>query len=100
MKHTIINAMALAMLFGIGQIASAADGKAVYDKSCASCHKPGLLKAPKTGDAAACEILKKAGLDGLTASVIKGKGVMPPKGGAASDADAKASVEYMLAQCK
>jgi cytochrome c5 len=101
MKHAIISALASALLFGIGQIAAAADGKAVYDKSCTSCHKTGLLKAPKTGDAAACETLKKTGLDGLTASIIKGKGViMPPKGGAASDADAKAGVEYMLAQCK
>jgi len=25
---------------------------------------------------------------------------MPPKGGAASDADAKVAVEYILAQCK
>jgi cytochrome c5 len=100
MKHAIISSMALAMLFGICQIAAAADGKAVYDKSCASCHKAGVMKAPKTGDAAACDTLKKAGLDGLTASVIKGKGVMPPKGGAASDTDAKAAVEYLLAQCK
>jgi cytochrome c5 len=100
MKHAIISAMGLAMLFGIGQVAAAADGKAVYDKSCAACHKSGAMKAPKTGDAAACDTLKKAGLDGLTASVIKGKGVMPPKGGAASDADAKVAVEYILAQCK
>jgi cytochrome c5 len=100
MKQVIMSVMALAMLFGFGQMAAAADGKAVYDKSCASCHKSGVMKAPKMGDAAACEALKKTGLDGLAASVIKGKGVMPPKGGAASDGDAKAAVEYMLSQCK
>jgi cytochrome c5 len=43
-----------------------------------------------------------AGVDGLTASVIKGKGAMPPKGGAgnASDADIKAAVAYMVSTVK
>jgi cytochrome c5 len=40
-------------------------------------------------------------VDALTASVIKGKGIMPPRGGSAgSDAEIKAAVEYMLAQLK
>jgi len=37
--------------------------------------------------------LIKQGADTLTASVIKGKGMMPPKGKAGSDADVKAAVE-------
>lgn len=88
------------MLFAISQTVAAADGKAVYEKSCAACHKAGILKAFKLGDAAACATLKKTGPAALTASVIKGKDVMPPRGGAASDVDVKASVEYILAQCK
>jgi len=100
MKRAIMSSMVLAMLFGISQTVAAADGKAVYEKSCAVCHKAGLMKAFKLGDAVACDTMKKTGLDALTASVIKGKGVMPPKGGAASDADVKVSAEYMLAQCK
>jgi cytochrome c5 len=32
--------------------------------------------------------------------VIKGKAPMPPKGGAASDADVQAAVDYMIAQGK
>jgi cytochrome c5 len=32
--------------------------------------------------------------------VVKGKGAMPPKGGAASDADAKAAVDYMFSKAK
>jgi cytochrome c5 len=37
----------------------------------------------------------------MTASVIKGKGAMPPKGGsAASDADIRATVEYMASAAK
>ena len=41
------------------------------------------------------------GVDGLTASAIKGKGAMPPKGGTtASDAEIKAVVAYMVASVK
>ena len=39
-----------------------------------------------------------AAADALTASVIKGKCMMPPKGKASSDAGVKAAVEYMLSQ--
>ena len=77
-----------------GGQAVAADGKAVYSKSCAGCH---AAMPPKLGDKAAFQKLKK---DAATASVIKGKGAMPPKGGAASDDDAKAAVDYMFSQAK
>lgn len=77
----------------------AADGKAVYDKSCAACH---ATLSPKLGDKVAWEPRLKQGADGLVASVLKGQGVMPAKGGYAtlSEADIKAAVEYMLAQLK
>jgi cytochrome c5 len=77
--------------------AFAADGKAVWDKSCAGCH---TMMAPKVGDKAAWAPLVKLGVDELTAVVIKGKGVMPPKGGAKSDADVRAAVEYIVGQMK
>ena len=76
---------------------AAADGKAVWDKSCAGCHK---VLAPKFGDKAAWAPLIKKGPAELTAIVIKGKAPMPPKGGAASDADVKAAVEYVIDQMK
>ena len=74
--------------------ASAADGQAVYDQNCAACHK---IMAPKTGDKAAWAPLIKQGTDALTQNVIKGKGMMPARGGHAnlSDADIKAAVQYM-----
>ena len=77
-------------------------GKALYDTSCAACHGAGVAGAPKAGDKAAWAPRLKAGVDGLTASVIKGKGAMPPKGGAmaASDADIKAAVEYLVGLAK
>ena len=73
--------------------AAAADGKTVWDKSCAGCH---AVMAPKTGDKAAWAPLVKRGAADLTASVMKGKAPMPPKGGAATEADVKAAVEYLI----
>lgn len=79
----------------------AASGEALYKQACAVCHVAGVAGAPKLGDKAAWAPRLALGLDGLTASVIKGKGAMPPKGGSgASDADIKASVAYMLASVK
>jgi|SRR3972149_1986537 len=98
MKLAIIGITTLAALCSVGQVA-AADGKAVYDKSCASCHKA-IPTAPKLGDKAAWAPLIKRGSKDLIASVIKGKAPMPPKGGAASDEDAAAAIEYMINAAK
>jgi cytochrome c5 len=92
MKRVMILAGTVAALMVSGQLA-AADGKAVFDKSCAACHK---TMKPKTGDKAAWAPLIAQGADALTASVMKGKKPMPPKGGAANEADVKAAVEYMI----
>ncbi len=96
MKRAILVVGAAAASLAMGQVA-AADGKAVYDKSCKACH---AAMKPKLGDKAAWAPLIKQGADALTASAIKGKGAMPPKGGAASDADVKAAVDYMISQAK
>lgn len=96
MKQTIVLVGTVAALMLSAQLA-AADGKAVYDKSCAGCHK---MMKPKMGDKAAWAPLIAQGADALTAAVMKGKKPMPPKGGAASEADVKAAVEYMISQNK
>jgi cytochrome c5 len=97
MKIAVITIAGFAALFSMGQVA-AADGKAVFDKTCAGCH---AAMSPKlTGEKAKWEPLLKQGKAALAASVIKGKGAMPPKGGAASDADVKAAVDYMVTQIK
>ena len=76
-------------------------GEALYKQACAVCHVAGVAGAPKFGDKAAWAARVGGGVDALTASVIKGKGAMPPKGGStASDADIKAAVAYMLAAVK
>lgn len=96
MKRIYWVAGVVAALLAAGPVA-AADGKAVYEKSCNGCH--GAMK-PKIGDKEAWAPLAKKGADALTASVIKGKGIMPPKGTAASDADVRAAVDYILSQSK
>lgn len=79
----------------------AADGKAIYTASCAACHAAGVAGAPKTGDKAAWAPRLKTGKDALYASVIKGKGAMPPKGGTSlSDAELKAAVDYLAGLAK
>ena len=76
---------------------AAGAGEALYKQACSVCHVAGVAGAPKFGDKAAWAARVGTGVDGLTASVIKGKGAMPPKGGStASDADIMAAVSYML----
>jgi cytochrome c5 len=96
MKRAILALGAVGALVASGHV-PAADGKAVYEKTCAGCHS---AMPPKFGDKAAWAPLIKKGAGALTASAIKGKGAMPPKGGAGSDADVKAAVEYMISQAK
>ena len=82
--------------------AQAADGKAVYDKTCVVCHAAGVANAPKLGDKAAWAPRIATGKDALLSSVIKGKGAMPPKAGAADlkDDEIKAAIDFMLASLK
>jgi len=79
---------------------SAASGKKLYETACIACHGTGAAGAPKFGDKAAWAPRVKAGIDAMTASAIKGKGAMPPRGTAATatDAEIRAAVEYMVAQ--
>ena len=84
------------------QKADAASGPpALFTQICQACHATGLAGAPKIGDKAAWAPRLAQGIDGLTASAIKGKGAMPPKGGStASEAEIKAVVTYMVSQAK
>ena len=97
MKLAMITISTFAALSVMGQ-AAAADGKAVFDKSCAGCHS--AMSPKMTGEKEKWEPRLKMGNAALAASVVKGKGAMPPKGGAASDEDVNAAVEYMVKQIK
>ena len=88
--------------------APAADaGKKLFETTCTGCHSAGVGGAPKFGDKAAWAPRIKQGVATLYDHALKGfqsKGnpmMMPPKGGsAASDADVKAAVDYMVAAAK
>jgi cytochrome c5 len=76
-------------------------GEALYKQACVACHATGVAGSPKFGDKAAWAPRIKTGLDAMTASAIKGKGAMPPKGGStASDADIRSAVEFMVSAAK
>lgn len=87
-------------------VADSSPGKGIYNKNCAMCHSSGAGGAPipggKTEWAPRIEqgmgVLYKHAIEGFTGA----KGVMPPRGGAASlpDDDVKAAVDYMVAQAK
>ena len=67
-----------------------------------ACHATGVAGAPKFGDKAAWAPRLKTGMDALYTAALKGKAAMPAKGGnaALSDAEVKASVDYMTAAAK
>ena len=74
-------------------------GEQVYKAVCASCHASGAAGAPKFGDTAAWASRLGQGYDGLMASVLKGKGAMPARGGSSpadvSDYELGRAVVYM-----
>ena len=77
-------------------------GKAIYESTCVVCHGAGVAGAPKAGDKTAWAPRLKTGMNALYANALKGKGVMPPKGGNPSlaDADIKAAVDYLAGLAK
>ena len=72
-------------------------GEQVYKAVCAGCHDAGAAGAPKFADAAAWAGPNATGLQAMVASVIKGKGAMPAKGGnpALDDFEVARAVVYM-----
>ena len=101
MKSIAAGLVALATL-GLASTAMAADGKAVYEQTCAMCHAAGVAGAPKLGDKAAWAPRVATGKAALVASVTNGKNAMPAKGGNANlKADEiAAAVDYILSQTK
>ncbi len=85
---------------------NSAAGKATYDSSCVTCHKDGLMGAPKTGDKAAWAPRIAQGEAILVSKSIKGftgkKGMMMPKGGnpKLTDQQVGNAVAYIVQQSK
>jgi cytochrome c5 len=80
-----------------GGAQSARSGEEVYKTVCTACHAAGIQGAPKFGNRGDWAPRVKAGEKALLQSALKGKGAMPPKGGAAdlSDLELERAVVYM-----
>ncbi|MSP98158.1 MAG: cytochrome c5 family protein [Betaproteobacteria bacterium] len=72
-------------------------GEEIYKGVCLACHGAGVAGAPKFGDKAAWAPILRAGQKSLVQLAIKGKGPMPPRGGAAdlTDLEVERAVVYM-----
>ncbi|GAB4350907.1 MAG: hypothetical protein Kow006_14240 [Gammaproteobacteria bacterium] len=101
MKKLIIH-FVLGTVILTGQSALAADGEAVYRKSCFACHDTGAAGAPKLGDAALWAPRVAKGVDALLSSVQNGLNAMPPKGTCmtCSDEELRAAVEFIVSQAE
>jgi len=99
MKKIFLAAAGGAFLLS-AQAALAADGQAIYSKSCIACHATGAANAPRLGDAEAWGPRIEKGMDALYASAMNGvPGTsMLPKGtcSTCSEEDLKAAVDYMV----
>jgi cytochrome c5 len=83
-----------------GAAAGPRSGEEIVKSACAACHQAGVANAPKIGDNAAWAPRLKTGLNGMLAVAVKGKGAMPPRGGAAdlSDYELARAIVYMANQ--
>jgi len=73
--------------------------KASVDGVCAGCHLAGVAGAPMNGDTAAWQERADKGLEALTASVINGLNVMPPRGGSTlTDEEIPIAIQYLMSK--
>lgn len=102
MKKFLVASAAALMMVSANVVA--ADGKAIYAKSCVACHGSGAAGAPKNGDKAAWAPRIAKGMDALYGVAMNGKPgtAMLPKGtcAACTEADLKAAVDFMVAESK
>ena len=74
-------------------------GEEITKEVCAACHQAGVANAPKLADKAAWAPRLKQGLNGLLASVVKGKGAMPPRAGTSfTDEELARAIVFMANQ--
>ena len=100
MKKTLMIAAATLMLSPVAM--AKRTGEEIYNAKCSVCHAAGIAGAPKFGDAAAWAPRAEKGIDALLATALTGINAMPPKGTCmdCSDAELKASIQYMLDNAK
>ena len=78
------------------------DGEKIYKSTCFACHDVGVANAPKLGDKTAWASRIATGQDALYTRALKGKNVMPAKGGnaALADDEVKAAVDYIVSKAQ
>ncbi len=78
-----------------------AEGKKIYDASCAVCHGNDSMGAPDVGNKEAWAKVMKKGMDAVLKNAINGVNAMPPRGGTdLPDDKLKAAIEYMYSKSK
>ncbi|TCV87490.1 c-type cytochrome [Sulfurirhabdus autotrophica] len=97
MKIKIIFCTAAFLLAGP---AFAHSGKAIYEQTCATCHRSGVMDAPKLDDKEAWTPRLAQGRAKLIEHADYGLNAMPAHGGndAFSEKDIEAAVDYMIEQ--
>lgn len=71
-------------------------GEEVTQALCIACHQGNFQNAPAVGDADAWEERIGKGWETLVSHVANGFGNMPAQGGAASEEEIRAAIEYMV----
>lgn len=107
-KAALADAQAAAAKAAAAQVAygGTTDGKTIFGNLCQTCHENAATGAPVLSDKAAWAPRVAEGLDTLVKHATEGftgkKGVMPARGGNPSltDAQVKATVEWMVSQVK
>lgn len=106
MTESIIVAALTMALMAPAALAGDADGKAVYDKQCATCHgadgtgSPAMKSAFGTElDIAKPEVAAQKD-DALAKVITEGKGKMPAAGKSLSPADKQAVIAYVKSLAK
>jgi mono/diheme cytochrome c family protein len=109
MQKVMMAVLGFSAALGFSQVSWAANagGKAVYDKSCASCHgadgkgNPAMTKVfgEKELNVATKEVAGKKD-DELLKVIVDGKGKMPASGKALTKSDQKAVVEHVRSLAK
>jgi cytochrome c5 len=91
----------LSVMAGFAE-ADNANGEAVYDSTCFSCHGPGMSGAPRLGDRDSWGPRVAKGEVTLYEHALKGFRAMPARGGNAKlqDEQVKAAVDYMVRESK
>lgn len=97
MKPLLALSAVVLLYYPLGVQAMGADE--VVAKHCVACHEAGLGGAPKMDDREAWAPRIATGIDAMAATVLSGKGAMPPKGacGSCTENDIRAAIKAMIA---